>query len=210
MEKKMQQTCARWGCSKSASYDRPLCYQHWQEWEAWELEECSRCHWYYGDDELIGEAFLGLEMEKQGYPLMCDDCLYLTLSEDGKIKIPDSIKQGPIQIPEPKNKPVLAHADIKRPVRYIYILKLSDATFYVGQTNDLGVRVQEHKDGQQSQTRGKEPKLVYFESFEGDRKSVNESEKEFTILNTTKTGQRKIRQIIEKFREPLRLLDLEI
>lgn len=24
------QRCARWGCEKEASYDKPLCYPHWQ------------------------------------------------------------------------------------------------------------------------------------------------------------------------------------
>ena len=92
----------------------------------------------------------------------------------------------------------------------MYILKLSDGTFYVGQTNDLSIRLQEHRDGQQAQTRGKDPKLVYYKPFEGMRKSVDEREIELTILNSGGTGRRKLRQLIDKFTAPLRLLDLEI
>ena len=35
------QPCARWACTNSASFDKPLCYPHWQEWDAGELEECA-------------------------------------------------------------------------------------------------------------------------------------------------------------------------
>ena len=38
------QPCARFGCEKNATYEKPLCYDHWRQWEAWELEECSQCH----------------------------------------------------------------------------------------------------------------------------------------------------------------------
>jgi len=197
----VEQFCARWGCNKSATYDKPLCYEHWLQWEAWELDECNRCRYFYDagnfvlydmpDDDVIEE-----------YPLMCDDCLQVTLIDDGR----DNRWRGR----EPERKPIIAHADIERPIRYVYILKLSDGTFYVGQTNDLGIRLQEHKDGQQPQTRGKDPKMVYYESFEGMRKSVDKREIELNILNSSGTGRRKLRQVIEKFRVPLRLLDLEI
>ena len=133
---------------------------------------------------------------------MCDACLDLTLGEDGKEKI--------WKAREPERRPIIAHADIKRPVRYIYILKLSDGKFYVGQTIDLSIRLQEHKDGLQAQTRDKNPKMVYHESFEGMRKDVDEREMELTILNSSDRGRRKLRQLIEEFRKPLKLLDLEI
>ena len=202
----MEQFCARWDCNKSATYDKPLCYEHWCQWEAWELEECNRCHQYYADYETVLYDTSGDDYNE--YPLMCDECLKLTLYEDGRLKPAEPGMQGPIQIKEPERKPVLAHADIKRPIRYVYILKLSDATFYIGQTNNLGIRLQEHQDGQQAQTRGKDPKIVYYESFDGMRKWVDKREMELTILNASDKGRRKLRQIIEVFRVPLRLLDL--
>ena len=197
----MEQFCAKWGCDKSTTYDKPLCYEHWLEWEAWELDECKRCHYFYDEDDFVLYDMPDDDVIEE-YPLMCDDCLQVTLMDDGR--------GNPWRGREPERKPIIAHADIERPVRYVYILKLSDGTFYVGQTNDLGIRLQEHKDGRQTQTKGKEPKLVYYESFEGMRKDVNDKEIEFTILNSTASGQRKLRQMIEKFRTPLRLLDLGI
>jgi len=197
----VEQFCARWGCNKSATYDKPLCYEHWLEWEAWELDECNRCHYFYSRDGFVLYDMPDDDVIKE-YPLMCDDCLQVTLVDDGR--------DGPWRGREPDRKPIIAHADIKRPIRYVYILKLSDGTFYVGQTNDLGIRLQEHKDGQQPQTRGKDPKMVYYESFEGMRKSVDEREIELTILNSSGPGRRKLRQEIERFRAPLKLIDLDI
>ena len=196
----MEQFCARWGCDKKATYDKPLCYEHWREWESWKLEECNRCHYFYEGDEFI--YYYDWADISEAYPPMCDACLDLTLSDDGKVRI--------MKGREPERRPIIAHADIKRPTRHVYILKLSDGTFYVGQTNDLGIRLQEHNDGLQTQTKGKNPKMVYYESFDGMRKMVDEQEMELTILNSSDKGRRKLRQIIEKFRAPLRLLDLNV
>lgn len=136
------------------------------------MEECGRCHWFYGSDDSVVYDTTGAFEE---YPFMCDDCLAVTLIDNGKGK--------PWIGQDPEKRPVAIHATIERPRRYVYILKLSDGTFYVGQTNDLAIRMREHKDGQQVQTRGRDPKLVYYESFEGMRKDVNERENELTHLN---------------------------
>ena len=197
----MEQFCARWGCDKSATYDKPLCYDHWREWEAWELDECNRCHYFYDDGNFVLYDMPDDDVIKD-YSRMCDDCLKVIIIDDGM----DDPRRGG----EPERKPIIAHADIERPIRYVYILKLSDGTFYVGQTNNLGIRLQEHKDGQQTQTRGKDPKMVYYELFEGKRKILDRREIELIVLNSSGTGRRKLRQVIEEFRAPLKLLDLEI
>ncbi|MFC1987325.1 GIY-YIG nuclease family protein [Chloroflexota bacterium] len=204
----MEQFCARWGCNNKATYDKPLCHDHWLEWQGWCLEECNRCHQFYdGGDSVLYETS-GDEYEE--YPYMCDDCLKLTLYEDGKLKPAEPGKQGPTVITEPERKPVFAHADIKREIRYVYILKLSDGTFYAGQTKNLSIRLKEHKDGAEVYTRGKDPKLVYYEIFEGMREIVDKRERELIAFCLSGLGHRKIRYIIEEFRAPLKLLDLEI
>lgn len=81
--------------------------------------------------------------------------------------------------------------------------------FYVGQTNNLSIRLQEHRDGQQFHTRGRDPKLVYFKAFVGNRREVNEWEDGLTGLCQTASGRRRLMEMIEEFRTPLRLLDLE-
>ena len=104
---------------------------------------------------------------------------------------------------------MLAHALLERPVYYVYILKLYDGKFYVGQTTNLDIRLREHRDGLQSQTRWKEPKLVYYELFEGGSKEVKDLGDELTLLNQSVAGRRRLREKVERFRVPLGLLDLE-
>ncbi|MBI2859677.1 MAG: GIY-YIG nuclease family protein [Chloroflexi bacterium] len=111
------------------------------------------------------------------------------------------------------SKEVLAsapnHEELKRRQWFVYILKNADGSFYIGMTLDLAVRLQEHQDGQQQATKGKKPKLVYFEGYEGDREFVKERENELIKLNLTEKGRRQIRQVIRDFRTLLRLVDLD-
>ncbi|MBI2856258.1 MAG: GIY-YIG nuclease family protein [Chloroflexi bacterium] len=136
------------------------------------------------------------------FPFLCDECLGVTLQEMGKGKPWSGGRM-------PESRPVIAHKDLERPVYYVYVLKLSDGGFYVGQTTSLPVRLKEHKDGLQGHTKGKDPRLVFFETFVGGRGEVNEVENELTLLNKTKAGQRRLREMIERFRAPLKLIDLE-
>ena len=86
---------------------------------------------------------------------------------------------------------------------------MSDGTFYIGRTSALAIRLQEHRDGTQGQTRGKDPRLVYFEEFVDQRNEARERENELTVWNQSPEGRRWLRELIEEFRAPLRLLDLE-
>ena len=192
-------TCTAIDCVEAASYDKPLCLAHWREWDSWELEECIRCHWFLDPSDFFG-SFRPSELNLE-YPDFCAQCTYLTLVQVERVPINPSHP--------PEDRSIHSHASISREVRYVYILKLSDGNFYVGQTVDLKIRLLEHRDGQQTQTRGKDPRLVYYEPFEGQRDSVREREAELTQLNQHGAGRRRLRQLIEQFRAPLRLLDLE-
>jgi putative endonuclease len=50
---------------------------------------------------------------------------------------------------------------------YVYLLKLENTkkNFYVGCTSDLRRRMAEHKSGNTQTTKGKNPKLIYYEAF---------------------------------------------
>ena len=49
---------------------------------------------------------------------------------------------------------------------FVYILQSDDGTFYVGQTNNLGNRLQRHNGGHVRSTKAKVPwRLVYFEEY---------------------------------------------
>jgi len=108
-----------------------------------------------------------------------------------------------------KVPPCPPRVELGRQARYVYILKNNDASFYVGQTIELALRLEEHRDGRQAQTRGKDPKLVYFEEFVGVRDEVNLREGELAQLSQSGVGQRQLRRLIEQFRVPLRLIDLD-
>ena len=50
---------------------------------------------------------------------------------------------------------------------------------------------------------------MWYDSFEEEKDAVNEREGELTVMNQTGAGRRRLRQMIDRFRAPLRLLDLE-
>ena len=197
----MSQPCASWKCDNPASYEKPLCYADWLMYDGWELDECSRCHWLYEEHAFWWTWDGHFDRQSRFYgATLCNDCLGIILKELGNTRFPGK---------QPEERPVLAHGPLKRTSRYVYILKLADSSYYVGQTTSLKVRLQEHQDGLQRQTKAKGPRLVYCESFEGNRDKVNEREDELTKMNNTGGGRRQLRELIERFREPLRLLDLE-
>ena len=208
-----QQPCARWGCKETATYEYPLCLSHWRGWDAHELEECTRCYWFFDD----GGGFSQYDFDdySSDLPFLCNDCLYDILTakrhpsgrESHTIKNLETSAQWDCGAPGKRR--VLAHVPLERTLHYIYVLKLSDSTFYVGQTNNLEIRLRDHGDREQWQTRGKDPKLVYFETIEGEYKEVNRRENELITFNEPPHGHRHLRELIERFRAPLKLLDLE-
>lgn len=50
---------------------------------------------------------------------------------------------------------------------YVYVLKLENREnkFYFGCTSDLRRRMFEHKNGNTRSTRGRSPKLIYYEAY---------------------------------------------
>ena len=133
----------------------------------------------------------------------CDPCLAVVLGDDewSQMEGPNWELLG--EIPSS-----IAHAPLVYVVWYVYILKLNDAQMYVGQTPNLVVRMREHRDNLVQSTRGKSPKLVYFETHEGNRGRVTKREGELTLLNLDPLGRRRLRELVENFQAPLRLVDL--
>ena len=120
------------------------------------------------------------------------------LSEDQEL-CPDCVKGQDV--------PFHVHEPLGHRVYYLYMLKLDGGEFYVGMTTDLEIRLQEHHEGMTRSTRGKNPKLVWFEKFFGDKEAVEEDEKQLTMLS--KKNPRAIRRIIANWRAEVRLVDLD-
>ncbi len=103
--------------------------------------------------------------------------------------------------------PVYPHGAVERHIRYLYVLKLDGGIYYVGQTNDLTLRAKEHADGLTTSTRGKHPKLVWFQKWIGRRGKLNDEEDALTHIAINRP--RALRLMIEEWQRPLRLVDLE-
>jgi len=89
---------------------------------------------------------------------------------------------------------------------YVYILKLEGGEFYVGQSRELKERMLEYQHGRVVSTRGRTPKLVYFETSTS-RTKVLEIEREWKTV--AKKNPREMRRWIVDFREHLNLLDFD-
>jgi len=58
-------------------------------------------------------------------------------------------------------------------VFYVYILQLSDGTYYTGFSEDLSVRVRDHKGGRIVHTRGLNPQLAFYCAFQSKKKALD-------------------------------------
>ena len=213
------QRCAAPECNRAdCTYEKPLCHKHWKEWQSYEREECKRCHWICGPEDLMVHQWGDLVPVRAGIAdpqaFYCIRCTLALMKQAG------TLDKWLLDF-EPAVQPLLKSAlpteygpcpvrvELVRESRYVYVLKCDGGLFYIGQTTDLAVRYKEHIDGLQSQTKGKNPRLVYFEGFQGEREAVAERENELTLLNGSDFGRRKLRKLIEEFRGPLRLVDLD-
>ena len=84
---------------------------------------------------------------------------------------------------------------------------MDGGNFYVGQTNSLEIRIEEHQDGTTKSTVGRNPKLVWFEEWTDTREALNDREDSLTILN--KTNPRVLRRMIHEWNRLLKLVDFE-
>lgn len=81
-------------------------------------------------------------------------------------------------------------------MHYLYILlSLKDNKFYIGATNNLTRRINEHNNGKVFSTKGRRPlKLIYYSAFLNEKDTVA-SEKYFK----TTRGKQRIRKMLENY-----------
>lgn len=69
-------------------------------------------------------------------------------------------------------------------MHYVYILKLSDDTYYHGFSSNLKERIKNHCEGNVPQTKKLRPlKLIYYSAFESKKKALD-----FEIYLKTNSG----------------------
>ena len=74
-------------------------------------------------------------------------------------------------VPEQSEK--WAASDAKATEFYVYFLKLSNGSYYPGQTNNLTRRIQQHQKGESKATAGKDPQLVWYNTIDTREQAVN-------------------------------------
>jgi len=174
--------CAAEGCPRSdgVSSTKPLCYPCWLSFDRLEIFECDRCHWF---SQVVFDADEYLHPWKEQYETLCFDCM------------------------KGREIPIYVHGPVEHQLRYLYILKLDGGKYYVGQTNDVELRLQEHRDGLTKSTSGKNPRLVFFEEWKGSKEDLNEEEDSLTQLNAK--NPRVIRRLVNNWQRLMRLVAIE-
>ena len=112
-------------------------------WKDFDRFYIHECEKCHRFDELVGE-YAG-----DDDPSLCMDCYF------------------------DKEFVVHAHGPVEHQTRYLYVLKLNDGKFYVGQTDDLEMRLREHQGNMTPSTKGKSPRLVWFERWFGNLKELD-------------------------------------
>ena len=87
---------------------------------------------------------------------------------------------------------------------YAYLLRLSDGSFYAGQTREIRERLMEHRDGAARSTSGRNPKLVWFMRFPS-REDAAAHESRLKAL--CRDNPRQVRRMIRAFQDIVGELD---
>ena len=78
---------------------------------------------------------------------------------------------------------------------YVYVLKLSKGTLYIGYTNNLERRIKEHVDGKSKYTSTRRPlELVYYEAYFSEEDARERERK----LKQFKQGSKHLKNRIQK------------
>ena len=162
--------------------EQPTSYERplcYAHWREFDRYEITECDKCHRFDEMVGEVY-AQGLADGDY---CWDC---ARGED---------------------VPVHVHRPVEHQRYYLYILKLDGGTYYIGQTKDLELRLQKHRDGLTRSTVGRHPRLVYFEERIGDREILVEDERDLTLVN--KRNPRAIRRIVTGWQRLIRQVHIE-
>jgi len=178
--------CLYAGCKKTIPSNHYLCSEHYEDEQADLIDQCPKC----GRFKIIDYK-------------LCSDCRF------GRTVTKPAPKT---QVPIKKNKISIEHskawekADKEFTKFFVYILKLDNGKFYIGQSNDLRSRISEHRDGGCPSTKGLNPKLHYFEILP-NRNSAEHREAE--LKGIYDKNPRQIRRMLIDFSDLVKELNLE-
>ena len=177
----MPKVCNYFDCDETIRSNHYLCRPHYDQEQEDEIDECGNCG--------------------QHKPSQYDLCLTCKREQPRSKKKPTRTKSKS-KVAEPTPEYVVGALD-PRPRKdddtdffYVYLLYLSDGSYYAGHTNDLGARYIEHTTGQTKSTNGKNPRLAWFNRFR-TRDAAREHEK--FLRQQCDTNKRAITRMIDEF-----------
>ena len=186
MRRKGGNICGYWECNRRIPYNHFLCAEHYEDWEDGFIDQCPRCGRF-----------------KDSMYELCLDCAY---------RRPVTRWEPPIAIRTVNQHHMVEHSDAwikgdKGADRFfVYILKLDNGDFYVGQARELRERLSEHRDQKVASTARRNPKLQYFEILP-TREAAELREAELKRLRDS--NPRQIRRMIIGFHDLIREVKLE-
>jgi len=174
-------TCRYWKCNRRIPPHHSLCTEHYEYKRDGLIDQCPKCHRF-----------------KDARYELCLDC------HDGRPVAPWEPHAG---IPTTNLSNGLEHSaawtngDKGIDEFFVYILKLDNGDFYVGQTNDLRARLSEHRDQRVPSTAGRNPRLQYFEVLP-TREDAERRESE--LKRVRDSNPRQIRRMVIAFGDLIR------
>ena len=175
-------TCSYQDCDQSIAPWFELCQEHNADKQSGLIDQCPDCGQY----------------KNPSYPL-CRQCNASAKSAAPKNASPR--RRGKY---DPEENPAWDKGDADAEEFFVYVLKLSDGTFYPGQTREIRERLDEHRDGRTKSTAGKDPKLVWF-TIVNTRDEATKLE--VNLKKAVDRDERRIRRMIRRFRDLLREVD---
>jgi len=186
MTEKSGNICGYWSCNQRIRNDHFLCLEHYEDWQDGFVDQCPKCR-----------RFKDAEYE------LCLDCARGRTVPRWK---------PPVTIPSPERRYALESSkawtkgDQEAERFFVYILKLDNGRFYVGQTRELRERMSEHRDHRTSSTASLNPGLHYFEILP-TRESA--ALREVELKRLADSNPRQIRRMIISFQDLIREVQLE-
>ena len=170
--------CSYAGCKKNIPSNHFLCAEHYEDYSAKLIDQCPKC----GRFKIIDYKY-------------CTDCRFGRPVKNLPVPTQPPINNNHISIEHSK---VWEKSDKESTQFFVYILKLNNGKYYIGQSNDLRARLSEHRDGESPSTKGLNPKLEYFEIL-ASRDSVERREAE--LKNIYDKNPRQIRRMLINFQD---------
>ena len=185
--------CSFWSCTLTVQGNRRFCHDHEMGRRRGIVDDCPDCG--RGKDSR--------------YPC-CLECRRDRDAVDVGVPSSRSFPQAPaVDVPRRPVPPLERSArwdrgDASASCFYAYLLRLSDGSFYAGQTREIRERLMERRDGAARSTSGRNPKLVWFMRFPSREDAAAH---ESVLKALCRDNPRQVRRMIRAFQDIVGELD---